>query len=323
MTGSLSRLLLQLSEAGVPALLWGRQAKPYFGSAFDHLLECGLLVEEAPATEWDVCKDCECGLEYRPIIEANGHHIAACPLDQRSSLVLDDDDLRNFRIVPAELVRKIATVSGLGTKPSEIAKALWHLGITPNKRAVFLALSRAAVLQAGLLPLVRGIAQSSPVTLLIPELPAADRAPLVNAGLHMVPFSESINTNASGVSFALQLDRLVPGPATEPVLILNKARQTMILDGHEAALPQRAFDLLWLLAGAIASGGGVVSRPQIEQHLWGRQVVDKTAAADAIRDLREKLAAMPGGKKHGGLIETRNRQGYILLLAANAIQLIE
>lgn len=223
MTGSLPRLLLQLSEAGEPALLWGRQAKPYFGPAFDHLLECRLLVEEAPATEWDTCKDCECGLEYRPILETNGHHVATCPIDQRSCLVLDADDLRSFRIVPAELVRKIATASGFCTEPSEVAKAIWHLGITPNKRAVFLALSRTAVLQTGLLPLVRGIAQSSPVTLLTPELRAADRSPFINAGLHVVPTDKYLGTNANGVSFALQLNRLTPSPDVAPVLILNKA----------------------------------------------------------------------------------------------------
>ena len=34
MTASLTALLLQLSESGDPAILWGRQAKPYFGKDF-------------------------------------------------------------------------------------------------------------------------------------------------------------------------------------------------------------------------------------------------------------------------------------------------
>ncbi|MBI2717211.1 MAG: winged helix-turn-helix domain-containing protein [Rhizobiales bacterium] len=320
MTDSLPRLLLQLSEAGEPAILGGRQAKPHFSPAFDRLLQRGILIEEAPVTEWSVCPDCECGLDWRPIEQFNGRHIALCPIDQRSNLVLDADDLRSFRVDPAALVREIAAVSGFGTMSSEVARAVWHLGTAPNRRAVFLALTRSAVLETGLLPLVRSIAQASPVTFLTPELSAADRAQLLSAGLHVASTVDFLS--AKGVAFALCLDQPIPASVVEPTLILNKGKLAMTFNGHDAPLPQRAFDLLWLLAEAIVSGGGMVSRPQIEQHLWGKQVVSKTAAADAIRDLRARLAATPGEKKRGSLIETRNRQGYILQLPANAIQII-
>lgn len=45
MSESLATLLLRLSEAGEPAFLWSRQAKPYLGRAFDCLLTGGVLVE--------------------------------------------------------------------------------------------------------------------------------------------------------------------------------------------------------------------------------------------------------------------------------------
>jgi hypothetical protein len=81
MTESLIRLLLRLSEAGEPAILWGRQAKPYPDRDLEQLLARGVLTEQAPADEWDVCSDCECRLAARPIQCIEGDLIAACPLD--------------------------------------------------------------------------------------------------------------------------------------------------------------------------------------------------------------------------------------------------
>ena len=43
MSESLSRLLLRLSEAGEPAVLWGRQASPYLGQDFERLLSSGVF----------------------------------------------------------------------------------------------------------------------------------------------------------------------------------------------------------------------------------------------------------------------------------------
>ena len=59
MTETLPRLLLRLSEAGDPAILWGRQAAPHAGRDFERLLDHGVLVEQSPTTEWDVCPTCE------------------------------------------------------------------------------------------------------------------------------------------------------------------------------------------------------------------------------------------------------------------------
>ena len=86
MTETLPRLLLRLSEAGDPAILWGRQAAPHAGRDFERLLDHGVLVEQAPATEWDVCPACDCGLDARPVQQVNGQHIAVCPTDRRSDV---------------------------------------------------------------------------------------------------------------------------------------------------------------------------------------------------------------------------------------------
>ena len=119
MTETLAGLLLRLSEAGDPAVLWGQQAAGHAGPAFERLLARGVLIEQAPATEWDVCPACECGLEFRPIEQIEGRIVALCPTDRRSDVVLDSDDLRSFRISAAAIAGEIALVSGFADTPSQ------------------------------------------------------------------------------------------------------------------------------------------------------------------------------------------------------------
>ena len=113
MTDTLTALLLQLSEGGRPALLWGRSAKPHFGPAFDRLLAAGVLVECPPMEEWSACADCDCGFGIRPIQRIDGRIVAACPIDAGSDTELEEDDLREFRIDPERLVGLIAEAQRL------------------------------------------------------------------------------------------------------------------------------------------------------------------------------------------------------------------
>jgi hypothetical protein len=175
MTESLPRLLLRLSEAGEPAVLWGRQAKPHLGRAFDRLLVAGVLVEDPPATEWDVCSACECGHECRPIQQINGGLVATCPLDSGSDTVLDEVDVRAFRINLTALVRTIGADSGFAGHPSEVAAGVWHLGPNTTGRQIFIAFSPTALIQDGLFSIARVVARSSPVTFIGPPLPARDQ----------------------------------------------------------------------------------------------------------------------------------------------------
>lgn len=117
----LAGLLLRLSEAGEPAILWGRQVKPFLGPHFERLLNISLLIEEAPATEWSVCSNCECGQDSRSIEEMAGQFVAVCPLDCGSDKILGADDLRSFRISFSALVREISVNSDLVDEPSILA----------------------------------------------------------------------------------------------------------------------------------------------------------------------------------------------------------
>jgi DNA-binding winged helix-turn-helix (wHTH) protein len=97
----------------------------------------------------------------------------------------------------------------------------------------------------------------------------------------------------------------------------------LILDGRPTGLSPRAFDLLWLLAQAASGDGRIVSRREIEKCLFGAQTVGKGAAADAIRDIRNQLGLVAGDREHtDGIIQTRHRQGYVLNLRADEVQLI-
>lgn len=195
MTGeSLPRLLLRLVEAGRPAILWGRQARPHFGRDFDRLLARRLLVEEPQATEWPVCGSCDCGLDARPIQDINARLVAPCPLDHRADAVLLPDDLRSFRIEAEGLVGEIAEASGFVTPPAEVLPDIWSLGPTVSGRAVFLALSRADEYSPACFLLLRSIARSAPITILTPDLPAAVAVRFDAAGVYRVCGFRGIGT---------------------------------------------------------------------------------------------------------------------------------
>ncbi len=231
MTDTLPRLLLRLSEAGEPALLWGRQAARHAGRDFERLLDHRVLVEQVPATEWDVCQACDCGLGARPIQQVNGRYKAVCPADRRSDLVLGDDDLRSFRIDPAALVREIAAASGFTGEPSPIAAGVWHLGETSNQQALFLALSRDAVLQPGMIGLMRSVARSSPITVITPAIAADQLSRFVEAGLSIVPIDSCLAGNAAGFAIDLGTQEFIP--AFEPHLVIHCRSQRVILGGDE------------------------------------------------------------------------------------------
>ncbi len=281
MTETLPRLLLRLSEAGDPAILWGRQAAPHAGRDFERLLDHGVLAEQAPSTEWDVCPACDCGLDARPIHQVNGRHIAVCPTDRRSDFVLDDDDLRSFRIHPPSLVREIAMASGFGDEPAPVAAGVWHLGETSAQWALFLALSRDAVLQPGMIGLMRLVARSVPITVIAPAMAADELARFVDAAIAVIPIDGCLGRNAVG--FAIDLSTLESAPALEPHLVIFRQSQRVILGGNELHVPQQPFKLLVKLAEAVGTRKGHLTPQEIEAENSGR------SAGDLIRDLRNAL----------------------------------
>ena len=320
MTETLARLLLRLSEAGEPAILWGRQARPHRGREFDRLVSRRLLVEQTPATEWHVCAGCECGLAARPIEEIGGRLAAVCPLDHRADVVLDPDDRQSFRIDAGNLVRAVASASGLSSQPAMLVDSVWDLGRLSGDRAVVIVLSTAAAADPNLVAIVRAATRTSAVTMLLPashDMTARRR--ITDAGVDTVVARDVIG--GGGRPFALDVDRLVPRSSVALRLILRAERQVAVLDGRETKLSDRSFKLLHLLAEALIGTGGIVSQRVIERHLWATTVSER-AAADAVRDLREQLGRiMPRGEDPDTVIETHHGKGYALALTAQEVEI--
>jgi hypothetical protein len=323
MTDCLARLLLRLSEAGEPAILWGRQAKPYLGRDFERLLDQGILVEDAPATEWDVCSSCECGLDSRPIQHIDGHHVAACPLDQKSDLILDAEDLRSFRIGIPALVREIACTSGFSNEPSETAAGIWNLGLTPSKRAAFLSPSRTAASQPGLVGALRMTVRSSPITMIAPALSAAEKLRFAEAEIHLIAVEDAIGPGDGAAPFAIDLARLEPAPSFKPRLVIARSAKSVMLDGVSRTLSDQSFELLCLLAERASTDNPFASTRDVDTRIWGDSIHRVSRAArDVVRELRNALAANalePDAVRQ--IIENQRNRGWRLTLGAAEIDL--
>ena len=320
MIETLPRLLLRLSEAGDPAILLGRQAASHAGRDFERLLGRGVLVEQAPATEWDVCSACDCGLDARPIECIDGQCVAICPTDRRSDVVLGEDDLRSFRIHPPALVHEIAMASGFGDEPSPVAVGVWHLGQTSSQRALFLALLRDAVLQPGTIGLMRSVARSSPVTVIAPTMAADDLARLVDAGLHLASGADCIATSG----FAIDQSKLEPQLRLAPRLVIRRTAKIVSLDGMPRTLSDQEFQLLVLLAEHALKSPAIIENRTIEAHIWGANIHKiSSQVREPVRALRDALAVgSADAEAIRVLIENRrNPNGYRLALPPDEIEL--
>lgn len=305
---SLIRLLLRLSEGGEPAQLWGRLIEPYPASVLDGLLSRGLLIEQAPATEWDCCPDCECGADARPVERLGGRLVATCPMDRRSDVVLDELALRSFRISSKALVGELAGAAGLAGEPSELLPGIWHLGHMASDRGVFLALARSAVTQPGLVAALRADHRQRPITLIAPPLTAADRMALAGAGISIISRDDCIMDGECG-GVVVDLAAIDPQPAAVPRLIIQRSALRITLDGIERQMPLQPFNLLVLLAEALFAGKPAVTVPEIDKKFSGRR------PADLVRDLRKHMGDR-------SLIRSqRSPSAYLLVLATHEVEL--
>lgn len=318
---SIGTLLLRLSEAGEPATLWGRQAKPHFGSEFERLLARRILVEQSPTTEWPVCASCECGIDARPIQATGDRHIAPCPYDHRCDATLDDDDLRSFRIDGEVLIKEIAVASGIVGEPEPILPGVWHLGPLDSKRAVFGALSISAATQSGLIVAMRASARGQPMTLVAPPLPMSERQQFKQAGIHLVAVGDAIGHN--GAAWALDPSRLAPETVVAPRLLIARSVKSVSLDGVDYALSDQTFKLLCLLAARARGDQPFANTRDIEQEIWGSSLhLVSRSARDVVRELRKALltgASEPDALRR--LIENKRNRGWRLTLAADMIDL--
>lgn len=312
MTDTIALLLMQLSEAGEPALLWGREADPYFGPQFDHLLIAGVLRELPPDTTWEPCDGCQCGLDARPIRPVGCEFLAICPLDNAKDLRLEPIDLRTFRIEQLPLVRAIAMASGFGDRPSEIASGVFHLGRTASGRAVFVIPAVHVALGEATVLLIREAAQGGPATVILPDLEPGEVMRFTIAGMHAVPISAALAGAPPGAPFRLDAALLEPAPAKG--LVLRVAAGIAELDGIRIALPHQPFRLLHALAERLRTSGEVVSGREIEE-LCGRD------PRDLVRELRAAVSAagvLPDEAQR--LIETRRGRGWQLGIPSDTVK---
>jgi hypothetical protein len=317
LSDSLMKLLLQLSEAGDPAIISGKMAKAHFGPDLQGLLNRRLLIEQVPATDWPPCHSCECGLDSRPIKANCGVWVAVCPLDSKSDVLLAEDDLRSFRIDTAALVREIASASGFDANPGEVVAGVWHLGLTATQRTLFLALSRNAVLQPGLIGTLRLFGLDAPMTLIAPKVPAADQMRFAEAKLWVITIGDCIGNESARAALEIDLAKLEPLSTLAPRLVILQGSLRVIIEGAERHIPQQPFRLLTMLAMAVIDGRRYVSVHDIESDNSGRN------AADLVRELRDCLAADSAEPKPlRALIKTRRSpSGYFLALSAREFEL--
>ena len=282
MTETLARLLLRLSEAGSPAYLWGRQASPYMGPAFERLLERGVLIEQPRATTWQTCFDCECGLDERPVELIDGQPVAVCPSDHRNDARLSADDLTTYLIDPEMFVGELVRGVSLATRPSEISPGLWHCGRVGTDIDVFVALAEPAVLQPGLRATIRETLGQSTWLLIGPTLSAGDRTHLVDRGFRICTFDEALRVDDTGAC-RLDLSGLLEGPAETVRLIVDGRAQCAVVEGRAVDMPAAPFKLLRLFTEAVLGGGRLLTAQQIEAKFSQRE------APDLVRELRKCL----------------------------------
>ena len=321
MNESLGKLLLQQIEADTP-ILWGSQAKPHFGPEFDRLLTTRLIVEQAPATVWHPCGDCECGAHGRSVEEIDGTLVAVCPVDPASAARLNPEDMRTFTINPTLLIGEMTRNSDLEGEPTRIFDRVWFLGRARQGPPVVLVFSQAAAADPNLVPVLRSSMEQNAIVLLPDSARnGEERGRLRNAGFQTVLISDTIRSR-SGSEAGFDLSDIEPDGQEEPHLWITKSGSAVELYGTRIQLPPRPHNLICLLAEAALSGVPIVTRRDIEKALWGKKSVDTRHTADAVRDLREKLApALPAGMSVAELVQNRPQQGYMLTIDWRRIRL--
>lgn len=306
MTNTLAALLLQLSEGGRPALLWGRLAKPHFGPAFDRMLATGVLVECPPAEEWAACADCDCGFDARPIQRIGNRIIAACPYDARSDIELEEDDLRDFRIYAEQLLTLIAEASGFAEPVETLAPDLFRIGRLASGRSVVVAVRARDLDQPGIVLLLKADAVGAPVTVLVPNPGHAIRLRFLEAGIDLFELHSALGPGPHGIDC---INRCALEPKTDGLrLSVQLATQTVTIDGTAQRIASQPFRLLALFARAVRDGTGPVRNRAIED-ATGRD------ARDLVRELRDALSGgRPNGSELREWIEARRSLGAFELV---------
>ena len=310
MHDNLATLLWRLSEAGEPAVMFGRQHGPDEAAAFLRLLQLGVLVQADRLTAWNTCSDCDCGADDRAVRWNGDVPFAVCAADHRRDEVLTREDLAIFHVIIAALLTETASALGLGM-PEQIVPGLWRLGRLPDSRVVTAAPTRAAVQMPGLVGALRMVDAEGPIVLVGPPLPEVLRAELARQGVHGVAVAEILLPPGQMPLLGFDISRLPDGNAGKYRLVLTPSTRAVRLDGREAVLRPRPFQLLEILVRHHRRGTPIVSPHDIYRQVFSAETSD-AAVRGLVTELRELLTKAFGASAVSGLVETRTGLGYAL-----------
>ncbi len=281
MTEAIISLLTRLSEAGADGVLPGSAAQPYYGPDFERLLAKRVLIEQAPLEEWDVCNACECGLISRPIRSDGARFRANCPPNSREDVVLDKNDLREFRIGVPALAREIAIAAGFEGIPSELTRGIWQLGSTQSHRTIFLAFDPAVLRHDGVIPIIRQFARIGPMTLLVPQLMPRMSQKFQDAGIDIVETVSVLKPVETGLGVVIDQAALETSPDA-PELIVRIGSAEVKLRGRSVVLSHQTFPVFQRLIEKARLRDRVASGPFLEG-TTGR------VAKDLVREIRDQF----------------------------------
>lgn len=308
------QLLSRLSEAGEDAILTGGDAERFPGRELDRMLGRRVLIQRPRLTAWEVCDDCDCGADHRPLVEAAGGYRAACPVNAGADVMIDEADLVSWIIDADALAAEISRAAGLDDGAERVGAGLWKLGVGPSGAVVLLAFTEAGACAESLPTKARQLANGRRVLLIAPRLPAAELLRLRDAGLAVCEISDLFGRGTIAASLAA-IDSAGSAAPDEARLVFRAASGELRFSGHIVVLQPTVARVFALLAAGVVNEAPFVSSDDIIA-ATGRQ------QRDVIRDLRD---AMKGGGISAGdvksLIKNIPRRGWRLALAAHEVAL--
>lgn len=312
MPDSLQTRLWQLSRSGEPVVMLGRQHRPDEAAAFARLLELGVLLHGERCSAWSLCPDCDCGAEERIIRWQGDVPVAICPADHRRDEVLTRDEVACFILSIVALMQETAAAIGLGPA-EELASGLWRLGRLPDGRIIAAAPTQAGMVLPGLVGVLRMVDREGPIVLVGPEMPARRRAELAHQGIHTVMPADILAAANGATALGFDLAKLTDGNAGKHRLVLVSATSVVRLDGKEAVIRPRPFQLLRILVREHRRGVPLVSRHALHDEIFSAGAAE-TAVRSLVSELQNLLKKAFGANSVEGLIENRTGHGYLLTL---------
>lgn len=322
-SGSLASLLLRQSEGGQEAVLWGRDAAPHFGPAFDRLLAAGVLVERAPATSWSTCRRCDGTCDAREIVELDGELVAECPHYRNETVRLARHEVRSFSIDVGTLVAELARTSSLAGEHELVDDGIWLLGRVQGGRYAFLVTSGLAFVGPAFMTLIASRAPAAEAILVLPAMaPASVMRPFRDAGCDIVTLEQVLA--ADGIR--LDVSAFIPRSRTEVRLIIDTEGRTATLDGHLLDLTAQPYRLLLALARAARTHRGFVGTRELEVAIYaGATQPAARLLSDIVRDLRDRMGKSLTGSEATAiraLVENKPPGQYRLTLGQEEIALL-